>query len=285
MPAYLTHRTVGELVFGTLDRKTVPDHRAFYMGCQGPDILYHNFRPIKCGFPLGFAMHGRKTRELLSHAMEYPKNCDCEDKEGLISYLAGFITHYAADKNLHPIVYRKCGKRVLMHHALEHLWDRFLVRDGGLEARRFDVKSDMMNGDIGKSVLSWYAAAARDVYGKHLDEATVKQAVVQFSRTEQGRLTRNRHFNRVFRLITGFKIEELLQTNRSDESFFSKDEQEELRRAIGQSVREAGSLIRSMSRYIDGEEGQPPVHLMDRNFSGDALPVSEIRDDAFVTLH
>ncbi|MDX1359371.1 MAG: hypothetical protein R3232_11115 [Clostridia bacterium] len=71
MPAYLTHRIIGERVLKRLGKDTGLNNRAYFLGCQGPDILYYNWLSPRCGLSLGLEMHSKRTGELLNHALDF----------------------------------------------------------------------------------------------------------------------------------------------------------------------------------------------------------------------
>ena len=120
MPAYLTHRMAGERVLETV---IVPHKAAFYLGCQGPDMLFfHNYQPWrrdKTMFALGVSMHNGDTRALLEHLIGFARGYAGADRDELVSYAAGFLTHYAIDKKAHLFVDEKTGEDDAYHQAIE----------------------------------------------------------------------------------------------------------------------------------------------------------------------
>lgn len=81
---------------------------AYYLGAQGPDpLFYYNLKIGRFGSDVAFTgqqLHGKRTnrtfRTLLKNAGDDPL---------LLSYVAGWITHYVLDATAHPYVYWMSG--------------------------------------------------------------------------------------------------------------------------------------------------------------------------------
>lgn len=101
MPEGYTHISTGEkalLKSGVL----IYDRAAFCAGTQGPDPLFFFNVWRKTVTPdlhgLGSVMHNEKTGKFLMALIKNAKT------KYLKSYVMGFLTHYATDKNAHPYV-------------------------------------------------------------------------------------------------------------------------------------------------------------------------------------
>lgn len=279
MPAYLTHRAAGERVFENLKKATIPIKEEFFLGCQGPDILFfRNYQPwrnSKDSLPLGLAMHGQRTRELLSHALGFLRGYDKQDKDDLSSYMAGFLTHYAIDKNAHPFVYRKAGSNSNIHHATESMWDSFTAKEQwGIEPQEFDVYSDVMSGDVADSVEGWYGAACRDVYGWELAGNALKQAQLHLAKARRAlaniRLP-HKALMRLIKIVSGYDLRAMLYPEQRDESLFTGEEYKSMQAMIDKGVEEAARMITFMMEYISGGALELPALLGEKNFAGEPL--------------
>ena len=275
MPAYLTHRAAGERVLERLTKEAVPHKLAFFLGCQGPDLLYFNWWSMLLKLPLGMAMHFKKTKELILHAFEYIKNYDKKDKGELFSYLAGFMTHYAVDKYAHPFIYDKAGGSKGLHHATEYMWDSYMSKEQwDIEPYQFDVFSEVMYGDIGEGISSWYTCAARDVYGKKFRETAARRAqnrLAKVKRTLSDPPFVSRVLLRMVSRFMGFKARTALYPEQRDESLFTTEEYSYMKNIISKGVDEACDSIRFMLGYINGADMQMPEWLGDKNFAGESL--------------
>ena len=136
MPAYLTHRVAGERVLDKLPGKEL-DEKAFYLGCQGPDMLFfRDFQPWRAprkSLRIGLRMHKERVRELFETAFDYAR--EHKDDEEMIAYITGFITHYAIDKNTHPFVYGKAGRNTGTHNRIEFMWDSYAAKEQWISSR------------------------------------------------------------------------------------------------------------------------------------------------------
>ncbi|MGI5850058.1 MAG: zinc dependent phospholipase C family protein [Christensenellales bacterium] len=278
MPAFLTHRAAGERVLARIDSKAISHKMAFYLGCQGPDLLYfRNYQPwrySKDSLSLGTAMHKLKTRELMTHALGYLKQYGGLDKDELISYIAGFITHYAIDKNAHPFVYVKAGKNVYIHHAMELMWDSYSAKEQwGIDPYQFNFFYEIMYKDMGPGVTGWYISAAKDVYNKELGANIIGQAQYHFAKAKRSLANVRLPGKIVIKLLStfiGFDVSTMLYPRHRDESLFSRDEYGYMQHLISKGVSDACDMTNFMLEYINKIiEEQLPVSFGDKNFAGE----------------
>ena len=121
MPSQLLHVLFGEDVITEVSRLVKSrftdnaqeelrgvGHRAFALGCQGPDIFYHNRRRRPVGLEYGTLLHrrgiGRFASELLGLALPAPL---AEGIDALGMYALGFMTHAMLDRAAHPFIVYK----------------------------------------------------------------------------------------------------------------------------------------------------------------------------------
>jgi len=172
MPSQILHTLFGEDIisglyrrlekefgprFGLLADKALEkisrDYRsAFVLGCQGPDIFYHNQRRRPVALEYGSLLHRRGygifTAGLLK--MGLPDSPPDEDDirnqrrekvmNALGCYALGFMTHAVLDRHCHPyIVYRTERK---YHGFFERIIDVLMLK----ELRQRDIASWDQNG-------------------------------------------------------------------------------------------------------------------------------------------
>lgn len=273
MPAYITHRIAGERVIGRLQGK-VADKSAFYLGCQGPDMLFfRDFQPWRAPFKskrIGLRMHGDRVRELFETALEYAR--ENKDDEQLIAYITGFITHYAVDKNTHPFVYGKAGKNACTHNRIEYMWDSYAAKEHwDIEPQQFDVPSDIMSGEVGEGICGWYQAVVKEVYGKKIRTRVIPKAQKHFAKVKEklndlGLITRV--LIKIIRVLSRFDIGAMIYPKRRSEEWFSREEYERMRGLLQKSVDEACDMIHCAIGYILGEVDALPEWFGDTDFSG-----------------
>ena len=78
---------------------------------QGPDILFFstNLFNHKKVNKIGNYVHKHNTKNLFINMVSYIKNNHLENNDELISFLYGYIMHYALDTKVHPYVIYKGG--------------------------------------------------------------------------------------------------------------------------------------------------------------------------------
>ena len=279
MPAYLTHRVAAERVLDRM-KGAVSHQKAFYLGSQGPDMLYFRnyqpWRPARFSVMLGFAMHANNIRALMRNALEYTRRYTASDKDELISYIVGFFTHYAVDKNAHPFVYGKAAGDTGMHHAIEFMWDSYAAKEQwDIEPQAFDIKKEIMYDTVGDGICSWYHAAARDVYHKELRPKAVRQAQWHFAKAKtmlaQVGLT-GRMLARVVSRIVGFNVGTMFYPGQRDESVFTCTEYGGMQDMLQRGVDDACDMIAFALDYIGSSiQKELPAFFGDKDFAGNPV--------------
>lgn len=111
MPAFTTHYLLVKSIEDRIqecDRNLKINEPALVLGAQGPDIFFFHrvWKMIWGGNleALGDAMHQCETSKLFVLMKEYLTNEKC-DKDIVESYIYGFLSHYALDRNGHPFIF------------------------------------------------------------------------------------------------------------------------------------------------------------------------------------
>ncbi len=151
MPAFYTHKRFGEDVIATLppafSENIQKFKEAFYLGTQGPDILFYHQplrkNPIKTkgteihhtdaeGFFLKQAKQILEENGVVAHNGRYiPVNA-------YAAYIAGFICHFTLDACAHPHVYEKEATGIA-HGRIESELDKYLLRKNGFPIRGYNT--------------------------------------------------------------------------------------------------------------------------------------------------
>lgn len=95
MPDYFSHSICADKIYERLDKahkNAIADHDLYRLGAQGGDVFFAYELSVKNN--LGRRMHSMPAEDLFAIL-----------KDGNLSYLAGFATHYALDSMLHPVIY------------------------------------------------------------------------------------------------------------------------------------------------------------------------------------
>lgn len=135
MPTTYTHQRFGSECLAALPeerREAVQRYRGLYdTGVHGPDILfyYHPVCPNRVT-SYGSALHRRSAREFFTRA-RLPWMTH-HDKDAMLSYLLGFLSHFALDSACHGYVNSAGPELGVSHNRLEAVYDACLMRRDGL---------------------------------------------------------------------------------------------------------------------------------------------------------
>ena len=130
MAAEYTHQMIAEAVYEELPqplRERLADPGSYDLGAQGADIFYflHPFRRRNAGK----VFHNEKVYETFEEFLRAADGADAP----VLSYIAGYITHYAADVVFHPYVYslterlsqEQPSRRIRWHSYIESDLDTY----------------------------------------------------------------------------------------------------------------------------------------------------------------
>ncbi|MDH7483498.1 MAG: zinc dependent phospholipase C family protein [Spirochaetales bacterium] len=155
MPAQVLHILHGLRVLEDLKHQGPPSLRvlaeslqeatffpSFCLGCQGPDIFYHNQRTRPVGLEYGSLMHrrgyGSVTAVLLGEAIQESQHWEVPRQE--LAYSVGFAMHPFLDRALHPYIISRSGSggnaAETVAHALYHIFLERLLDAAFLEVSR-----------------------------------------------------------------------------------------------------------------------------------------------------
>ncbi len=100
------HSRLSEDVMKELDIDV--DQNLVFLGAQGPDPMYYNVfhKNHKTFRYYANSMHRNDTRDIFKHMISYVEKNQQKDT---ISFLIGYICHYALDVKIHPYVYHNVG--------------------------------------------------------------------------------------------------------------------------------------------------------------------------------
>lgn len=134
MPSTYAHYRLGQEVrnnLGESERKVVEEYpELFLIGLHGPDILFY-FNPLFNNQvnQIGYSMHGRPGKEFFKNAAEVIKQHP--GNNAYLSYVYGFICHFALDETCHGYIDEKIAASGISHTEIEVEFDRMLmIKDG-----------------------------------------------------------------------------------------------------------------------------------------------------------
>ena len=276
MPAYLTHRIAAQRVLEKTG-EGIKNKEAFYLGSQGPDVLFfRNFQPWRdatLSLTLGIDMHSKHVRELFEHGLEYVRNYKGEDRDELVSYMAGMVVHYAIDKNAHPFVYAKAGTDSAIHNRIEFMWDSIITKQTwGTNAYEYGFKKEIMYSKLGDGVCGWYCDAAQNIYDTKITPAIVREAQKHYASAKQSLndvgVAGKTALWFASRFLK-FDTNSLRYAKEIDYTLFSKQEYEQMEKLLQKGIDEASQMLEFAFEYFEaGEPKELPEWFGDVDFSG-----------------
>jgi hypothetical protein len=240
----------------------------FFIGVHGPDILFyyepwHSTRVARLGSELhtqtGKVFFSRCGEVLTEHAR---KTGTQELPEADLSYLYGFLCHFALDRPCHAIIDDEALRAGSSHNEIEVELDRYLLtRDG------FDAVSRIVTGHIHPSpenaaVIAKYFPG---VSAKQLDTALRSSVTALNLLVSPGRVKRQI-------LVSGLKALHLYEKHGSllmqrEAVPACAETVHKLLRLYDEALPEAVTLITDFTDCISGRKDWNP--LMEYTFGGD----------------
>ena len=106
----------------------------FDIGVHGPDVFFYDLRHSDV-VRYGYQTHFQPAREFFERAVKVYKENE-EDKEAMLAYLLGFLSHFALDSQCHGYVDRKKEVSGISHNKVESEYDAHLMRLDGKKINR-----------------------------------------------------------------------------------------------------------------------------------------------------
>lgn len=185
MPAATTHVEMAKDVLRTTPEltKSIKNPQMYFLGSQGPDLLFFNRASILPGTtkPYGNLMHVSKVKEVISYFERYA-NTD----EDLKSYFLGYLCHYCLDSFAHPLVYgvshalHKDGgpSEGEIHVSLESEIDVWILSQRGRSFKNYDVyKYLKVSKEDRDKLASMYHFMLKDIFHKDVTEKHLQQSI------------------------------------------------------------------------------------------------------------
>ncbi|HJA93435.1 MAG TPA: zinc dependent phospholipase C family protein [Candidatus Eisenbergiella merdipullorum] len=136
MPSAYAHYRLGRQVcplLGPKEQQTILEcPEPFLIGLHGPDIFFyhHPLAPSPLN-RMGHRMHGEPGEAFFRPAADVLSAM--QDRQAGLSYLYGFLCHFALDSTCHPYVEAQVKRTGIAHMELEAEFDRRLMLHDGLD--------------------------------------------------------------------------------------------------------------------------------------------------------
>lgn len=135
MPSTYAHYKFGKEILKLLPREiteVIEGNKSLYMtGLHGPDILFY-YKPLSKNEinTIGYALHEKEAVYFFLEA--FKKISNIQSKNAPLSYIYGFLCHYALDCECHKYIDEQITRSGISHAEIEVEFDRMLMIEDGL---------------------------------------------------------------------------------------------------------------------------------------------------------
>ena len=141
MPTTYAHHHFGSMVLDLMEDKfssIILAHRDFFeIGVHGPDIFFY-YDPFQKNDinEYGNHLHDIGARQFFENSRTVYRSFP--EKEEMLSYLCGFLSHFVFDSMAHGYVEKKKEESGISHNLIESQLDGHLIKKDGFDPISFD---------------------------------------------------------------------------------------------------------------------------------------------------
>ena len=158
MPATYAHYTFGNDCFNALPdnlKTIVSEHRSlFNFGVHGPDILFYDLANSKIT-NYGYGMHGKPAMNFFAPMKDIFKQHQ-EDRDAMLAYVIGFVSHFSFDTCSHGYVERKMEVSNVSHNRIETEYEKYLMIKDGKDITKENRASTLKPTKYTSKIISYF---------------------------------------------------------------------------------------------------------------------------------
>lgn len=168
MPTTYAHYIFGDEVLNILPveyQNIIKRHRNIYdFGVHGPDIFFYYYGYKSNDITnFGYTMHLEAAKIFFTRAKEVYKTH--EEKEMMMAYILGFLTHFTFDSFAHSYIERKREYAGISHNKVEAEYDRHLIVKNGYAPNKYNrAQSLKPNKDIARVISYFFNFDEKTIY-------------------------------------------------------------------------------------------------------------------------
>ncbi len=227
MPGLITHYICGEATLPLLQppiREIIAENRALYnIGCQGPDMFFYYLPSLlrKSQRELGIIMHNGDFFKFLVHLIDGAREVKEHERAAVLSYSAGYLSHYALDCAAHPFIYYRTGARdpnapirtakySVYHRNFETALDVLMLKifTGKKPADKKLWQLIHTTKDESRHIAGAIAAAVAGAYSVDLTQNQVMSAMRYMTRLTRVLQSRGGKRKKLIELVEGMTVRE-----------------------------------------------------------------------------
>ena len=174
MPTTYAHWRFGDDCIKTLPdqlQNAIHHHRDLYdLGVHGPDIFFYDLiHKDVSGY--GSAMHHQPAKGFFENCVKV-LNEEPEDKEAMLSYILGFLSHYTLDSQCHGYINRKDAvSSDLSHNKIEAEYDAHMMKLDGRNVAMTDRAQSLKPSRKNAAIIArFFPFSGRQVYQTCFDQ-------------------------------------------------------------------------------------------------------------------
>lgn len=167
--------------------RQISNLQMFYLGSQGPDMLFFSRASILPGslHKYGGLMHGSKVYDVIRFFEEY-----ADDDPDLNSYIKGYLCHYALDSTAHPLIFavtdaivkKNGGRNGVIHVGLEAEIDVWMLHQRGRRVTDYNVfKYLKVTADDVRKLAAMYHKMFKHVFHLEIKTETIAASIKEVS--------------------------------------------------------------------------------------------------------
>lgn len=274
MPTTYAHYRMGQEVRQSLneeEKAVIEEYPGLFLtGLHGPDIFFY-YKPLSANKirQIGNDMHERSGKDFFEPAANVVRhnseNC------AYLSYVYGFICHFALDVTCHGYVDEKIAASGISHTEIEAEFDRMLMEKDGYDPVSYRPTGHIVPSPENAQIIQAFfeGADSTQVLGTLKGMVTYLNLLVAPSKAKRFLIDTVLRLSGNYQNLHGLVINYRANSDCDDST-------KELFRRYGKAKNLAVSLIHEYKEYLDGKKDLNQIY----NYTFGSKPVEEkeIRD-------
>lgn len=258
MPTTYAHWRFGDFCIKNLpeclQNIVTKNREIFNYGVHGPDIFFY-YKRLKHNDVNSFGSHLHEVPFGETLEKIRPLYLNADDKESVLSYLLGFLCHFALDSYCHGFIDRTQEVTKTSHGKIESQLDRhFLKKDGYNPVKKSVTTTLKPSRKIAHDIAQIIPELSEDIIYDSLVDQKFYLNILKDSN-----FVKRKALIAVMDLVKTPKFKELLLTNKDDPN--CKQTNARIEKYFNKAVEHYPILAKSMVEYLEeGKELLPYFH-------------------------
>lgn len=287
MPAFLTHKIAADNIRSAVSDPAVrtlltEQNAAYQSGAQGGDYFYsYKYYSMWAGHRykmFGWALHRARVKRFFLDGAQWIKT---HPNDIVKAYFLGYVTHYALDMYVHPLVIRLGPQAMTSHNVVECAVDCMYAVRNGVDPWKFDKAQFIHDTYVPSDEIDIFLAAMMDklYYGFTLPPApyhTTYAYFEKFHRMLQQDDQKHQISRRFKDLFTILKTRTLVY--QPYETLKNQYDYDAFYRRIDDAGSHAGRMIDAVTKFWDGTGDPSVMDSVFYNVNMNGVPITPIEE-------